>query len=105
MRSVSHIRDLEDRVKSTIDEFDLIKEADKVLVAVSGGKDSTTALYILNKLGYDAQALIIDQLLGEYSKKNLDNIRGFCRENGIVLHVVHMRDEYGCSVCYMKSKT
>ena len=93
----------ENTVKSTIDMYNLLTPEDKVIVAVSGGKDSTAALYLLHKLGYKVEGMIIDQLLGEYSRKNLGNIQGFCKDNGIKLHVVHMRDEYGCSVCYMKS--
>jgi len=94
---------LEEKVASTISERRLIESGENVLVAVSGGKDSTTALYILHKLGYRVEGIIIDQLLGEYSKKNLTNIQQFCKQNNIKLHVVHMRDLYGCSVCYMKS--
>jgi len=97
------MRYFEDKVRSTIDDFKLIDRKDRVLVAVSGGKDSTSTLYLLHKFGYDVEGLIIDQLLGEHSKNNLKNITNFCRDNGIKLHVVHMRDVYGCSVCYMKS--
>ena len=97
------IKSFEERVEKTIKEYDLLSKDDKVIVAVSGGKDSTTALYILHKLGYIVEGMIIDQLLGEYSKKNLSNIQNFCKDLGIKLHVVHMRDEYGCSVCYIKS--
>ncbi len=93
----------ESKVLATINEHDLITEGDSVLVAVSGGKDSTTALYVLKKLGYDVSGIIIDQLLGEYSKKNMGNIKSFCAENDIVLHVVEMSQEYGFSVCYMQS--
>ena len=97
------IRSFEGRVEKTIKDYDLLSKDDKVIVAVSGGKDSTTALYILHKLGYNVEGMIIDQLLGEYSRKNLLNIQGFCKEREIKLHVVHLRDEYGCSVCYIKS--
>ncbi|MFH1787788.1 MAG: TIGR00269 family protein [Candidatus Altiarchaeota archaeon] len=96
-------RYFEEKVRVTIRDYKLIKKRDKVLVAVSGGKDSTTALYILAKLGYNVEGIIIDQLLGDYSRQNLGNIKKFCEEENIKLHVIHMRDEYGCSVCYMKS--
>jgi len=103
MRDTEFLKNLEERVGKTIDDYGLITTEDNVLVAVSGGKDSTTALYILNKLGYSVEGLIIDQLLGDYSKKNLENIKTFCKETGIKLHVVAMREEYGYSVCYMQS--
>ena len=97
------IKSFEERVEETIKKYDLLDKKDKVIVAVSGGKDSTTALYILHRLGYNVEGMIIDQLLGEYSRKNLLNIQEFCKEKGIKLHVVHLRDIYGCSVCYIKS--
>ena len=97
------LKGYEAMISKTIKDYDLLEDGQKVLVAVSGGKDSTTALYVLKKLGYDVEGIIIDQLLGEHSKKNLNNIVEFCSQKNIKLHIVHMRDEYGCSVCYMKS--
>jgi uncharacterized protein (TIGR00269 family) len=103
MSDAEFIESFEKNVADTIKKYNLLAKEDRVIVAVSGGKDSTTALYLLHKMGYDVEGMIIDQLLGEYSRKNLSNIQSFCKEKGIKLHVVHMRDEYGCSVCYIKS--
>ena len=43
-----------DQTQKAIDEFDMMTPADKVLVAVSGGKDSLAVWDILLDLGYAA---------------------------------------------------
>jgi uncharacterized protein (TIGR00269 family) len=93
----------EEKVKDCIEKYSLIGETEKVIVACSGGKDSTATLYILKKLGYNVEGLIIDLLIGEWSKKNLENVERFCKENGIKLHTVNMRKELGSSMCYIRS--
>ncbi len=40
-------REIKSYVGSAIRDFDMIKEGDKVLVALSGGKDSLSLLHIL----------------------------------------------------------
>lgn len=97
------VREFEARVESTINEYSLIGEGDNVLVACSGGKDSTTVLYLLNKLGYNPEALTIDLLMGEYSRENLGNICLFCDGQGIRLHIVSFKEEFGYSLCYLNS--
>lgn len=96
-------RVFEKRVKDTVEEYNLISQKDRVIVAVSGGKDSTTALYLLKKLGFKVEALIIDLLIGDYSKRNLDNVTEFCRQHKVKLHVVNMRKEFGSSICHIRS--
>ncbi|MBU0461807.1 MAG: TIGR00269 family protein [Nanoarchaeota archaeon] len=92
----------ENRIKNTIDRHNLISKKDKVLVACSGGKDSTTVLYLLNKWDYDVESIIIDLHIGSWSKKNLDNISGFCKKHKIKLHVIDLQKELGGSMCFIR---
>ena len=103
MNNREFVEYFEKKVRDTIKRHKLLSKKDRVIVAVSGGKDSTTTLYVLHKLGFKVEAMIIDQLLGEYSRTNLDNIKKFCNDLGVRLHVIPMREEYGYSVCYMKT--
>ena len=99
----SKLTQFESKVKKTIKDYGLLSRKDKIIVACSGGKDSTTALYLLRKLGYDAEALIIDLQIGDWSQKNLENIKKFCKEQKIKLHVIDLRKEFGGSMCYIRS--
>jgi uncharacterized protein (TIGR00269 family) len=97
------VKKFEQKVKNTIKKFKLISPKDKIIVAVSGGKDSTAVLYLLKKFGYDVEALTIDVLIGNYTKKNLENVKKFCKEQEIKLHVISFRDKFGYSLCYIQS--
>ena len=46
--------------RKAIAQFDMLQPGDRVLVAVSGGKDSLAVWDILNELGYDAEASMSD---------------------------------------------
>lgn len=97
------VRKFENNISNTIKRFNLINIKDKVFVAVSGGKDSTAVLYVLKKQGYDVEAITVDVLVGNYTKQNLENIKKFCKENDIKLHVVSFREAYGSSLCHIVS--
>ena len=95
--------DIENKVKATIKRYSLLKKSDNILVAASGGKDSTTLLYILKKLGYKIQAITIDPNIGAYSRTNIKNLKSFCKKNSIPLHIYSFRQEFGYSLCYLHS--
>lgn len=75
-----------------------MNKKDKVIVAASGGKDSTVVLYLLKNLGYDVYALTIDNGIGKYSKGNLERIRNFCKANKIKLYETSLRKEFRYSL-------
>ena len=98
-----HFRDyFEKKVRRTIKKFDLFDKKDRIGVAVSGGKDSTSALYVLKKLGYNVEALTVDAVIGNYTRKNLENLRKVCRKYGVKLHEISFRDEFGMSLCFIR---
>jgi tRNA-5-methyluridine54 2-sulfurtransferase len=97
------IKKFETNVANTIKKYKLANKKEKVIVACSGGKDSTAVLYMMHKLGYNIEGLIVDLFIGKWSEDNRDNINGFCKKLGIKLHVISMREMFGSSICYIRS--
>src|SRR5512138_788799 len=74
---------VEKKTADTIEKFRLIEPGENICVAVSGGKDSTSLLLILKKLGYNVEALAIDEGIEGYRNVTLDFLKDFCRQQGI----------------------
>lgn len=96
------VAQFDETVRKTIKEFNLIAPGDKLVIAASGGKDSTVLLHLFNKLGIPFEAVTVDTAIGCYTKQNLINLRAFCAERNIKLHELAFREAFGMSVCYMR---
>ena len=94
----------EKQVRNTLRKHKLLSKKDRVLVACSGGKDSTSVLYLLNKFGYRAEGLIIDLQMGEWSEQNLRNLREFCKKQGLKLHTVSLKREFNFDINRIRSR-
>jgi uncharacterized protein (TIGR00269 family) len=81
------------RVEETIKEFRMIKRDDRILVAVSGGKDSLALWDILIKLGYEADGFYINLGIGEYSEDSKELAIKFSKEINRTLHIISLKDE------------
>jgi uncharacterized protein (TIGR00269 family) len=86
------------QVEKAIKDHDMISPDDRVLVAVSGGKDSLAVWDLLTELGYRADGLYLGLGIGEYSDTSYDYTRAFADERGLSLRVIDLRDDLGYDV-------
>jgi uncharacterized protein (TIGR00269 family) len=92
------LRHCGEQVKRAIEHFDMLERNDRVLVAVSGGKDSLGLWQILRDLGYEADGLYLGLGIGDYSDSSGRYVREFATERGWTLHEVDISTEYGFDI-------
>ena len=68
---------------------------DRLLVAVSGGKDSLALWDALAEMGYQVDGLYVGLGIGGYSTRSREVCAAFAAERGLDLHVVELAEEYG----------
>lgn len=87
-----------DQVARTIDEFEMISPGDRVLVAVSGGKDSLAVWDLLAQLGHDVDGLYVGLGIGDYSDASAGYARRFASDRGLRLVEVDLPSDYGYDI-------
>lgn len=76
----------------------MVNEGERVLVAVSGGKDSLAVWDLLVDLGHDADGLYIGLGIGSYSDTSRDHARAFAEGRGLTLLEVDLPTDFGFDV-------
>lgn len=84
-----------------IKKYRMFSQNEKILVAVSGGKDSLSLWDILARLGYQADGLYIGLGIDggiQYSHESQRLTEKFAQQHNLKLHVVDIEKEYGHSI-------
>ena len=83
----------EEKVKDTIEKYNMISPADKVIIAVSGGPDSMSILNYLyeNKEDYKIEIIVCHVNHGIRENANLDEeyVKKYCEDRNIMLFIKH----------------
>ncbi|MDG6998706.1 MAG: TIGR00269 family protein [Nitrososphaerota archaeon] len=91
-----------DKAKRTISKHGMLRYKDKVAVALSGGKDSTSLLYILNTVmkghGSKLFALTIDEGIQGYREESVNNAKALAESLGVPLLVSSYKEYFGFSL-------
>jgi tRNA-5-methyluridine54 2-sulfurtransferase len=87
-----------EQVRRTLHDFDMLRPGDRVLVAVSGGKDSLGLWQLLRELDIAADGLYLGLGIGDYSVTSGAYARDFARARGLHLIEVDLRESYGFDV-------
>ncbi|MEM9465320.1 MAG: tRNA(Ile)-lysidine synthetase [Actinomycetota bacterium] len=87
-----------DQTAKAIKQFAMFAPDDRLLVAVSGGKDSLAAWDILTELGYEVDGFYVGLGIGEYSETSAGFAARFAAERGLTLHSEDLLRDHGFDV-------
>jgi uncharacterized protein (TIGR00269 family) len=86
------------QVERAIEGEKMFIRGDRVLVVVSGGKDSLALWDVLHRLGYRTSGLYINLGIGEYSHESQRKAEAYAAARGMDLLIADIPGEYGMGV-------
>lgn len=86
---------IKQKVNQAIKQFSMFNRQDRLLLAISGGKDSLGLASLLKDLNYSFSCLFIDLELGEFSLKSAEKVSLFCKKLQLPMQKVSVREELG----------
>jgi tRNA-5-methyluridine54 2-sulfurtransferase len=88
----------QEQVRRALKDHGMVQPGERVLVAVSGGKDSLALWDLLTDLGCAADGLYLGLGIGEYSGASGHHARAYASERGLKLHEVDLGADLGFTV-------
>ena len=94
-------KNIEKTIFKTISKYKMLTTNEKIIVAVSGGKDSLSLLYNLNEIQkkrFQSQpltALIIDEGIVDYRENSIKNAKEFCEKLEIEHKIISFKEKIG----------
>lgn len=97
------VQSIEKKVKRIVRQNKLLETGDKIGVALSGGKDSSAALYIMAQIVKKRQdmelfAISINEGLGKYRDTTIKKSGELCEMLGVPHHIYSFKEETGKSL-------
>jgi uncharacterized protein (TIGR00269 family) len=89
------------QVERTIHDYRMIEQGDRVLLGVSGGKDSLALWDLLTDLGYQVDGVYIELGIGGesgYSSESLQLAEQYAKNRDLNLRVVDLAADYGYTI-------
>ncbi len=94
---------IERKVAKTITKYKMIVKGDKIAYGLSGGKDSVTLLYILDKLrkrnkNFSIEIVTVDEGIKDYREDSIKIVNQVIQDLNLRYHFVSFKDLYGYSL-------
>jgi uncharacterized protein (TIGR00269 family) len=81
------------RVLRAIEKQEMFNRNDRILIAVSGGKDSLALWHVLAEEGFQTIGFHLALGIGGYSRRSVAATREFAETHGLQLHIRSLEDE------------
>ncbi len=88
----------QEQVRRAIHDHRMVEPSDRIVVAVSGGKDSLALWDLLVGLEYEVDGLYLGLGIGGYSDESVRFVRDYAGARGLKLHEVDLQDDLGFTV-------
>ncbi len=92
------------QITKGIKQFKMFSKKDRLLIAVSGGKDSMALWDALIELGYNVEGLFINLGIDNFSDAAEEKVKAFAELKGVGLNIVDLKKE-GIAIPEVVKKT